>query len=114
MAEWVRIEDDEHPRWVLIGQLGETSRLCTDEAIRQFGRRHMEGLLAGLPPLPERAWLVQSLDQRIDYLRQTGALLCSKGQALTEADVAAVEQFSAQLRNMPPPRGRHHAETSRP
>jgi hypothetical protein len=60
--EWTRVEDD-HPRWVLparrhpSGALSAAGYLCTDEAIRTYGRRRVETvILAGLPPLPEQAW----------------------------------------------------------
>jgi hypothetical protein len=55
VTEWVRVDDGEHPRWVLPGQ----GRHVTDFALRTFGRRHMETvILNGLPPLPEEAWSV--------------------------------------------------------
>lgn len=58
-AEWSRAEDDERPRWEIRNPSGDgRNYLCTDEAIRKFGRRHMEKILAGLPPLPGRAWEV--------------------------------------------------------
>jgi hypothetical protein len=62
-SAWTRVED-EHPRWELPGErdgagvLVTAGRLVTDEAIRVFGRKHIERLLAGLPPLPEQAWEV--------------------------------------------------------
>lgn len=55
-AEWRRVED-EHPRWEISNPAGDgKDHLCTDALIRTYGRRHTERLLAGLPPLPERAW----------------------------------------------------------
>ena len=55
VTEWVRVDEAEHPRWVLPGQ----GRHVTDFALRTFGRRPMEKvILKGLPPLPEEAWAV--------------------------------------------------------
>jgi len=58
---WVRVEEER--RWVLpgdrdgAGHLVTAGNQVTDEAIRTYGRRHMETVtLAGLPPLPEEAW----------------------------------------------------------
>jgi hypothetical protein len=57
-TEWRRVED-EHPRWEISNPLGDgRGFLCTDAAIRAFGRKHMENLLHDLPPLPGRAWEV--------------------------------------------------------
>jgi hypothetical protein len=65
-AQWARVEG-ENPRWELTGRrdangiLIEPGWICTDELIRTYGRRHLEAkILAGLPPLPERAWEVAS------------------------------------------------------
>lgn len=55
----------EHDRWVLpMGALGpaDAGHQITDEAIRTFGRRHIEHMLSGLPPLPARAWEADSHD----------------------------------------------------
>jgi hypothetical protein len=41
-----------------VGLLSSPGYLITDEAIRTFGRKHIERLLAGLPTLPEQAWEV--------------------------------------------------------
>jgi hypothetical protein len=62
-SAWRRV-DNEHPRWELPGErdsaglLSSPGYLITDEAIRTFGRKHIECLLAGLPTLPEQAWEV--------------------------------------------------------
>jgi hypothetical protein len=57
-SEWSRVEDG-HPRWEIRNPNGDGKNyLCADEAIRTFGRRHMEKILAGLPPLPGKAWEV--------------------------------------------------------
>lgn len=59
-TEWTRAEDD-HPRWEIRNPLGDgRDFLCTDFAIREFGRRHMERLLHDLPPLPDKAWEVNN------------------------------------------------------
>jgi hypothetical protein len=56
-TEWTRVEDAKHPRWEIKNPLGDgKNRLCTDHLIRTYGRKHTEKLLAGLPPLPEKAW----------------------------------------------------------
>lgn len=58
MSGWFRVEDD-YPRWVIRNPHGDGKNyLCTDTAIRTFGRAHMEKLLRKLPPLPEVAWSV--------------------------------------------------------
>jgi hypothetical protein len=55
VTEWVRVDDGEHPRWLLPDQ----GRHVTDFALRTFGRRHMETvILKSLPPLPGEAWSV--------------------------------------------------------
>jgi hypothetical protein len=56
-TEWRRVAEGPHPRWE-IGQPGDGSRhrVVTDEVIRTYGRKYVEQLLAGLPPLPEAAW----------------------------------------------------------
>lgn len=58
-AGWFRIEDD-HPRWEIKNPNGDGKNyLCTDEAIRTYGRKHIETVvLKDLPPLPEEAWRV--------------------------------------------------------
>jgi len=59
-GEWRRVEGD-HRGWE-IGQLGDGSRhrLIMDQAVRTYGRKHVETVvLAGLPPLPEEAWEVR-------------------------------------------------------
>lgn len=58
-TEWKRVEG-EHPRWEIRNPKGDGGNfLCTDVAIRTYGREHVEGrLLRGLPPLPEEAWEV--------------------------------------------------------
>lgn len=57
-TEWSRAEG-EHPRWEIRNPKGDgRDFLCTDMAIRTFGRRHMEMLLRELPPLPGKAWEV--------------------------------------------------------
>jgi hypothetical protein len=45
-------------QWYITDPLGDRrDKQITDEAIRTFGRRHIEGrVLAGLPPLPGCAW----------------------------------------------------------
>jgi hypothetical protein len=65
---WVRVEDDERgSRWELPGDthpsgaLASAGHLVTDQAIRTYGRRHLEQVvLKDLPPLPEEAWLVDT------------------------------------------------------
>lgn len=58
---WVRVTGDS-PRWELpgirdnAGILLTPGRLVADAAIAAYGRRHIEQLLAGLPPLPDEAW----------------------------------------------------------
>jgi len=48
-----------HPRWTMPEHdAGLPERQITDYAIEQYGRRHIERLLDGLPPLPEEAWTV--------------------------------------------------------
>jgi len=61
-SAWARV-DVSHPRWGLPGErdsagiLTSAGHLVTDEAIRTYGRKHVERvILAGLPPLPEEAW----------------------------------------------------------
>jgi hypothetical protein len=61
-SPWTRVED-EHPRWELPGDrhpsgaLASAGYLVTDEVIRTYGRKHVEGyLLRDLPSLPEEAW----------------------------------------------------------
>lgn len=55
-TEWERAED-EHPRWEIRNPKGDGCNfLCTDAVIRTFGRKHVEKLLRGLPPLPDKAW----------------------------------------------------------
>jgi hypothetical protein len=51
VTEWVRVDEAEHPRWVLPGQ----GRHVTDFALRTFGRRPMEKvILKGLRPCPRK------------------------------------------------------------
>jgi hypothetical protein len=56
---WFRVEDD-HPRWEIKNPHGDgRNYLCTDEAIRTYGREHMQTVvLRDLPQLPEGAWSV--------------------------------------------------------
>jgi hypothetical protein len=58
-GKWFRVED-EHPRWEIKNPHGDgRNYLCTDEAIRTFGRAHIETVvLVKLPPLPAEAWAV--------------------------------------------------------
>jgi hypothetical protein len=58
-GEWFRVED-AHPRWEIKNPHGDGKNyLCTDEAIRTFGREHIESvILRNLAPLPAEAWEV--------------------------------------------------------
>jgi hypothetical protein len=59
VSPWARLGGaGPAPRWELPARPGAAGQLVTDYAIRQFGRAHIEGLLAGqgAPPLPAAAW----------------------------------------------------------
>ena len=43
----------------------------------------------------------ETTEQRTDRLRRSGAVMCSRGQPLTETDLDAVESFMAYLRGKP-------------
>jgi hypothetical protein len=63
---WVRVVEpgpcdchhppQHHDRWELRATRAGQGRVITDAAIRTYGRRTVERLLHGLPPLPEQAW----------------------------------------------------------
>jgi hypothetical protein len=63
---WTRVDEprwygdkDHKPRWELSPELG--ADVVTDETICHYGRQLTEStVLAGLPPLPEKAWEVLS------------------------------------------------------
>jgi hypothetical protein len=49
-----------HDRWVVRNDEGVVVRQITDFAIRSYGRKHIERVVANvsMPPLPEDAWVV--------------------------------------------------------
>jgi hypothetical protein len=63
---WTRVEPGPctchapptgHSGWEIKNPLGDgRDKHITDYAIRTYGRKHVERLLADLPPLPEAAW----------------------------------------------------------
>ena len=65
-AEWARVEPGPctchrpaqvHTGWRITDPLGDRrDRVISDYAITTYGRAHIERILSGLPPLPERAW----------------------------------------------------------
>src|SRR5215831_9050693 len=53
---WVRNQLPGQPGWFIAGHYADPGWLITDDDIARLPREQVEGMITGLPPLPEQAW----------------------------------------------------------